>query len=73
MSALADYPTVDAGIASSLHRICAEYREMPGLSLTRRQMERLFGFESDLCEALIEALVDARILRKTASGCYIAD
>lgn len=59
-------------VSDWLHLIQAEYREMPCLSLTKAQMQRLWGFESYVCDALVEALVDARVLRKTGSGTYIA-
>ncbi len=50
----------------------AEYREMPGLSLTKEQMQRLWGLESSVCQGLIDALVTAHVLRRTASGCYVS-
>jgi len=52
--------------------IQAEYREMPGLMLTRPQMQRLWGFGSEACDQLIEALIAAQVLRRTASGAYVA-
>ena len=73
MNAIVEYLTADSGIAASLNRIRAEYREMPGLSLTQPQMQRLFGFDEHVCEALVDALVSARVLRRTPAGRYIAD
>jgi hypothetical protein len=64
--------SMDLEIASSLQRIHAEYREMPGLCLTKPQMQRLFGIESFVCDALVDALVSARILRQTLNGRYMA-
>jgi hypothetical protein len=55
-----------------LHLIQAEYREMPCLSLTKAQMQRLWGLEAHVCEALIGALVDARVLRRRLDGAYVA-
>ena len=55
-----------------LNRIQAEYREMPGLSLTKPQMRRLWGVEAHVCEALVESLVAARVLRCTRRGNYVA-
>jgi Fic family protein len=41
-----------------LHRrIRSEYLEMPGLSLTARQAQRLFGADEHTCVALLEDLV----------------
>jgi hypothetical protein len=62
---------VDTGVTLWLNRIQAEYREMPGLSLTQPQMQRLWGFEPHVCEALIESLVAARVLRRTPRGHYV--
>jgi hypothetical protein len=54
-----------------LELIQAEYREMPGLSLNKPQMQRLWGFDAFMCEALVDALVAARVLRRTPSGTYM--
>jgi hypothetical protein len=59
-------------VTNWLHLIQAEYREMPGLNLTRAQMLRLWGLDPSECDALIAALVDARVLRRTAAGSYVA-
>ena len=55
-----------------LHLIQAEYREMPCLSLTKPQMQRLWGLEGHMCEVLVGALVDARVLRRRLDGAYVA-
>jgi hypothetical protein len=60
------------GVSDLLHLIQSEYREMPCLSLTKPQMQRLWGLETFVCEAVIDALVAASILRQTASGTYVA-
>lgn len=62
----------EPGVAIWLNRIQAEYREMPGLSLTQPQMQRLWGFEAHVCEALIDSLVSAHVLRRTPKGRFIA-
>jgi len=53
--------------------IRAEYQEMPGLSLTRRQMQRLWSLDSATCNAAIEALVSARVLKRTQRDSYVLD
>ena len=63
---------VESGLAGWLDRIQAEYREMPGLSLTQAQMQRLWGFDAHTCEALIDSLLAARIVRRTATGHFVA-
>jgi hypothetical protein len=59
-------------IAYWLRLIQAEYREMPCLSLTKPQMQRLWGLERHLCDALVDALVQARVLRRRLDGGYVA-
>lgn len=54
-----------------LELIQAEYREMPGLRLKKPQMQRLWGLDPFVCDALVEALVDARVLRRTLDGSYM--
>jgi hypothetical protein len=59
-------------VSDLLQLIQGEYREMPCLSLTKPQMQRLWGLETFVCEAVIDALVAASVLRRTASGTYVA-
>jgi hypothetical protein len=46
-----------------IRRIRAEYREMPGLSLTLPQAARLWQIDSIDCGRLLERLTDAGVLR----------
>jgi hypothetical protein len=46
-----------------LQRITAEYMEIPGMLLTAHQAQRLFGLREDICARLLNALVDAGVLR----------
>jgi hypothetical protein len=48
--------------------IRAEYEEMPGLRLTRAQVQRLWLLEPTVCDNVLCALVDAGYLRLTAGG-----
>ena len=59
------------GVARWLELIQAEYREMPDLSLNKAQMQRLWGFDAFICDALVDALVGAGVLRKSANGNYL--
>jgi hypothetical protein len=59
-------------VSHLLLMIQAEYREMPCLSLTKPQMQKLWGIEAHVCDGLIDALVDARILRRRLDGAYVA-
>ena len=53
-----------------LMRIEAEYREMPGLQLTERQMQRLWGLDAGTCAAIVRMLVTRGVLRETPSHSY---
>lgn len=52
-------------------RIRAEYLEMPGLSLTLSQAQRLWGLGPDTCRIVLESLVGAKFLTTTRRGCYV--
>ena len=59
-------------IADVVERIRAEYIQMPGLCLTKPQMQRLWGLEGIVCAAVVDALVAARVLRETEDGMYVS-
>jgi hypothetical protein len=43
---------------------------MPGLQLTEIEVQRLWGLDATTSEALLDALVHARFLRRTCDGFY---
>lgn len=53
------------------YRVTAEYREMPGLSLTLHQAERIFGLDRPTCRALLDALVETGFLRRRGDQSYL--
>jgi hypothetical protein len=57
--------------AIELARIHSEYREMPGLKLTAAQASRFWHLGPDDSKVLLERLVDARVLWRTADGHYV--
>lgn len=57
--------------ATLLQRIQHEYREMPGLKLTEAQAMRLWGSDATTCRAVLAALLERGILRRTAAGAYV--
>jgi hypothetical protein len=63
----ADHSTVQ----DWLNLIKAEYLEMPGLSLTKPQVRRLWHLESQMCDALLDTLVAAEFLEKTRHKTYV--
>jgi hypothetical protein len=54
-----------------LRVIQAEYREMPGLDLTRAQAQRLWGLDAHTCTAMFETLVAVRFLRCNDRQAYV--
>ena len=54
-----------------LRRVQGEFLEMPGLRLTVAQAQRLWNLEAFVCEALLQALVDARFLARVRGGAFV--
>lgn len=54
-----------------IRRVRAEFLEMPGLKLTVAQAQRLWGADRPTCEAVIEALTEARFLARTRDGAVV--
>ncbi|MPZ21205.1 MAG: hypothetical protein GEV06_25400 [Luteitalea sp.] len=52
-------------------RMKNEFLEMPGLKLTCRQAQRLFGLDSETCTRLLGRLVELRFLLKRPDGTYL--
>jgi hypothetical protein len=55
-------------VADLVALIRSEYEEMPGLRLTRAQVQRLWLLDPAACDDVLRALVDAGYLRLTAGG-----
>jgi hypothetical protein len=53
------------------HLVRAEYCESPGLSLTEKQVERLWHLDHGLTRLLLTHLTDVGFLRCTPRGAYI--
>jgi hypothetical protein len=53
-----------------LQRIRAEYLEMPGLSLSSEQVQRLCGVNSAICTSVLETLVESGFLSRRSDGGY---
>ena len=54
----------------TLQRVCCEFLEMPGLHLTCKQAQRLWGLDEPVCLQVLECLVDAGFLRRHGEGIY---
>jgi hypothetical protein len=65
--------TGDTAIADWLQLISAEYAEVPGLHLTKPQVQDLWALDPSVCNTLLNALVDAGFLRRTSDDAYVRD
>ena len=63
--------TADLIATRLLELIRAEYLEMPGLCLTKPQIQRLWTLDPATCGAAVDALVTAHVLRRTALDAYV--
>lgn len=52
-------------------RVAAEYREMPGMTLTLEQACRLWSMGASACERVLTALVSEGVLRLADGGRYV--
>jgi hypothetical protein len=57
-------------IEDVLKRVQGEFVEMPGLCLTAAQAQRLWGLDRELCERLLEALVETKFLAQRRDGTF---
>jgi hypothetical protein len=53
-----------------IDRIRAEFIEMPGLTLTLPQAQRLWNVDATACQRMLDALVATHFLRITVTGTY---
>ena len=49
----------------------AEYLEDPGLSLTPRQMQRLWNLDAATCEAVLQSLLAAGFLERRSNDTFV--
>jgi hypothetical protein len=53
-----------------LRRIFSEFSEMPGLRLTARQAQRLWGLDETTCLQALDELIEAKFLCRTDLDTY---
>jgi hypothetical protein len=51
-------------------RVQEEFLDSPPLTVTLGEAQRLFGLEHRICEAVLDLLVDAKVLIRTPHGAY---
>lgn len=64
-------PETFLSLADGLRIIRAEYNEIPGLHLTTKQAQRLWNLDPTTCDALLNALIGVKFLRRTDKGGYV--
>ena len=53
-----------------LNRVRNEFIEMPGLRLRIEQAQRLWNLDQNMCERVLQSLVEANFLRQYADNAY---
>ena len=61
----------DRALMEGMEQVRAEYVEMPGLSLTKEQMRRLWRLDGPLCDAVVDALVALEFLERRPGNIYV--
>ena len=54
-----------------VQRIRAEYLDLPGLSLTARQAQRLWSLDSETCQRVLDMMIRDNFLRRTPQAQYV--
>lgn len=62
--------TTDMTLTHWLRLIRAEYLEVPGLHLTKAQIQRMWGIDRDTCDVVLATLIESRFLRRTEADRY---
>jgi hypothetical protein len=55
----------------TLQRIYSEFMEMPGMRVTSRQAQRLWGLDERACRDALEFLLDTGFLYQPRDGIYM--
>ena len=63
--------TLWPNLLTVVQRIEAEYREMPGLSVTEAQARRLWGIDEATCRRALGTLLRRGILRRTRRQSWV--
>ena len=62
--------TTASRVETLVMRIQGDFLATPALRLSVTQAERRFGLDRPSCEAVLDALADADVLRRSADGTY---
>jgi hypothetical protein len=67
----ADIRTTSGAIRTLMEQVQAEYAEMPGLSVTLPQAQRLWAVDHPTCEEVFSRLIAKGVLRMTTKGRFV--
>lgn len=70
-NALLELDTRAGALQELTRRVQAEYVEMPGLSLTLAQAQRLWAVDRQICETVFRTLIAHGFLRITTRGRFV--
>ena len=57
-------------LASLITRVQDDFLDSPPLTLTLLEAQQRFGLDRRICEAVLDLLVDAKVLIRTPHGAY---
>jgi DNA-binding IclR family transcriptional regulator len=60
----------DAVLTDWVQLVRAEYMEMPGLTLTCLQIQRMWGIDRDTCHEIVSTLTASGFLSRRPDGSY---
>jgi hypothetical protein len=60
-----------APLAALLQRVREQYRQRPGLTLTKPEATLLFGVAPSVCAAMLRALVMENFLSRAGDGVFV--
>lgn len=63
--------STQASISHWVTLVEAEFREMPGLQLTKPQVQRFWSLDSVTCDLLLDTLEHVKFLRRTPKDAYV--
>jgi hypothetical protein len=63
--------SVQPRVERFIEMVQTEYREMPGLRLTKSQMQRFLGIDGLTCSVIVDELERQRFLRRTPTDAYV--
>jgi hypothetical protein len=66
-----DIPARNRTLEALMSQVKAEYAEMPGLSVTLSQAQRLWAVDKPTCEEVFSRLIASGVLRKTPRGRFV--